>query len=335
MPFEDRVPDDITDLEATDDGFTAHVSIPLDEDGYFGRECPGCDRWFKMNHDEYQALPEDLELTCPYCGHREEHSEFMTSDQHERVMAAAQAIGLQFVYDLISDSFSSALRGSKNVTYTPGAPPPLQALPTYVEQTVERVVACPVCSNHCAVYGASSYCPACAARPSIDGVRAAIERARTSLRLPEMVNDEHRTALEAAGVFESLARETIKQAVTLFEVFAEEQFTQHTGGASSALRGKGKIFQRLGEASDLFSEGLGFSLQGLADADAWSRLQRTFARRHVLVHRDGQADDAYLQRYPEQGLLPGQRLAVARPEAEQALTDLEALVEAVVARLAK
>ena len=26
-----------------------------------------------MRQDEYEALPEEIELTCPYCGHREEH----------------------------------------------------------------------------------------------------------------------------------------------------------------------------------------------------------------------------------------------------------------------
>lgn len=85
-------PDGVGDIKPTEHGFETAISIPLDEDGFFGRECPSCEAPFKMRHDEYQALPDELELTCPYCGHKEEHSAFMSTAQRERVMAAAQGM---------------------------------------------------------------------------------------------------------------------------------------------------------------------------------------------------------------------------------------------------
>jgi hypothetical protein len=48
--------------------------------------------YFKMRHDQYQTLPEEIELTCQYRGHREAHSSFMSSAQHARVMAAAERL---------------------------------------------------------------------------------------------------------------------------------------------------------------------------------------------------------------------------------------------------
>jgi hypothetical protein len=47
------------------EGFTAQLSIPLDDCGFLGRECRSCSGPFKMLGDEYEALPDELVLTCP------------------------------------------------------------------------------------------------------------------------------------------------------------------------------------------------------------------------------------------------------------------------------
>jgi DNA-directed RNA polymerase subunit RPC12/RpoP len=48
----------------------------VDDDGYLGRECPECGRLFKMDAAKYEALPDDLELICPYCDERQDHGAF-------------------------------------------------------------------------------------------------------------------------------------------------------------------------------------------------------------------------------------------------------------------
>ncbi|MGW7336626.1 hypothetical protein [Streptomyces sp. NPDC054808] len=50
------------------------ISIPLDEDGFLGRQCPDCSLLFRMDAQQYEALPDDLTLWCVYCGHHAEHS---------------------------------------------------------------------------------------------------------------------------------------------------------------------------------------------------------------------------------------------------------------------
>src|SRR6266571_448473 len=72
--WKNRLPQELGDVKDTPDGFSMAVPIPVDDDGYFGRACPACERLFKMLHIEYEVLPDDLELTCPYCGERQEHS---------------------------------------------------------------------------------------------------------------------------------------------------------------------------------------------------------------------------------------------------------------------
>jgi len=73
MDWKDRLPEDVGDIRDTHTGFEASISILVDDDGYFGRECPECGRLFKMDAAEYKALPDELELICPYCGDRRDH----------------------------------------------------------------------------------------------------------------------------------------------------------------------------------------------------------------------------------------------------------------------
>ena len=98
MSWEDLPkPDGVGDITETDDGFQTSISIPTDEDGFFGRECPSCEAPFKMRVEEYDALPDEINLTCPYCGHREEHSAFMSASQQARALATAQGLAEQWM----------------------------------------------------------------------------------------------------------------------------------------------------------------------------------------------------------------------------------------------
>ena len=45
-----------------------------------------------MRADACEALPEEIDVTCPYRSHREVHGEFATAAQDERATAAAEAL---------------------------------------------------------------------------------------------------------------------------------------------------------------------------------------------------------------------------------------------------
>jgi hypothetical protein len=338
MAWEERLPPEISGVEHTPEGFRGAVNLHVDDEGYFGRECPSCDRFFKMDATEYEALPEELQLTCPYSGHREEHSEFMTADQREVAEAAMHALAEQYIHDAVNDMFGSTFGRSSprsghgsgvTVAWRPGQPPPIRQLPSYVEQGTRRVIECESCHNHYAIYGASGFCPVCGPRPEIENVVAAIERARMTLALEDQLDSEQAENLRAAGVFDGFAAEVVKQAVTLFEVFAAEQFRERASAPDQVLKGKGNIFQRLDDADRLFQEHVGIDLQQLVGEATWKRLKQTFEQRHVLTHRNGRVDQRYLDNVLNTRLSIGQRLVISRDEADQALTDLEQLVDAI------
>lgn len=337
MSWEDLPkPDGVGEITESEDGFEVSISIPPDEDGYLGRECPSCAAPFKMRADEYKALPDEVELTCPYCGHRAEHSEFMSTAQRERVMAATQGLAEQWIHGQMNDVLGRGFGRSRpkrrgsfisvETSYTPGSPPPVRDLPEVIEEQTRRVVECSSCGNHHAVYSATSFCPVCGPRPAGEKVLEAITAAREALAVEDRLGEDEREALRAAGVFERFAVDAIESVVSLFEIFAREQFTQRVAEAEQHTKGKGSVFQRLTDTAELFNAHAEVDLFALVGEARWERFKRTFAQRHVLTHNGGVIDERFLAQVPDSGLALGQRLVLRRADATEALDDLEAIV---------
>lgn len=340
MSWEHRKPDGVGDIEYTDDGFTTGVSIPLDEDGFLGRECPTCEGPFKIHGDDYDALPADPVQTCPYCGHEQDHSSFLTRAQVERVDAAVNAIAEQYVHDALNQMLGKAFGGPKRrsrrgsfisieTSYKPGSPPPIKTLPAIVEDQVRRIVKCSACGNRHAVFSASSFCPICGPRPAAETVLEALAAAREALAVEDRLGEDERETLRAAGVFERFAVDAIESTVSLFEMFARDQFTRRVPDAATHTAGKGNIFQRLDDTTELYVEHAGIDVVELAGAERWERLKRAFGRRHVLTHNGGIVDQKFLDRVPDSGLKLGQRLVIHRADAARALDDVEAVVRVI------
>jgi Zn finger protein HypA/HybF involved in hydrogenase expression len=201
MSWQHRLPEGLSDVEITSDGFRASLSLPADDDGFFGRECPACEQLFKIGIDEWEALPDDALITCPYCGEQpEDVHDFMTGDQRERVDAALNAMAEQYAHGAVSDifkrSFGSAPRRtgggmfSFELTFHEGSPPPIRVLPEYVEREVRRTIKCGDCSTTYAVYGASAFCPVCGPRAAFATVVEAIGAARVALSLEDLLPED-------------------------------------------------------------------------------------------------------------------------------------------------
>src|SRR6266536_1003522 len=142
MRWQHRLPYGISGFRQTGHGFEASVPIPADEEGFFGRQCPDCERFFKMQVEQWEALPSDAVVTCPYCGDRPgELNDFMTPQQNQRVQSAVEALAEQYVHHAVQKIFSGLgsrrLRPGESgieirVSHDP--PPPVRSLMTYVEE---------------------------------------------------------------------------------------------------------------------------------------------------------------------------------------------------------
>jgi sarcosine oxidase delta subunit len=338
MSWQHRLPHGISNFRETGLGFQASIPIPADEDGFFGRECPDCDRFFKMRVKQWEALSADALVTCPYCGHQpEDADDFLTPQQNQRVDAAAEALIEQYAHQAIKDAFSGLatprLRPGQSgiqVTVSNDPPPPVRSLPFYVEEQVRRTITCDNCQTEYAVYGATAFCPICGPRTALETVLESIERGRRSLALEDALPEEMREQARADGLFDKTAADAVKETVTLFEVFTRDQFSSRVPKHAEIIRKAGRgVFQRIDDVDALFGQHRGVTLSALVPADVWSRLQTVFQQRHVLVHQQGIVDQQYVDRVPHARQQVGQRLVLGRRDAEQALDALEPLVRAI------
>ena len=213
MSWQPRLPAGVSGFRRTNEGFIAEVSIPADEEGFFGRECPDCQRFFKMRVDQWEALPDEVEITCPYCGHQtSDASDFTTPDQLRRVESAAATLAEQYAHKMFHDAFhglqTPRLRRGQSASRSGSAairlrrPGRYRAIP---KKQVRRTIACESCETQYAVYGATAFCPVCGPRGAAETVLEAIERGRQSLALEDALPDELREEARASGLFDKAA----------------------------------------------------------------------------------------------------------------------------------
>jgi hypothetical protein len=332
MSWIDRLPDDIGNVDETKEGFTASVGLPTTEDGWFGRECPECELLFKMNVGAYpsaRAGDDEVQLTCPYCGHRGGHSQFLTPDQVNRARAAT----VRATQEWLREQFGRGGRFSRTPIRMTFKPSSLQALPDYVEEIVRRTLECETCGTAFAIYGSAPFCPACGERPLLTTTLESVTALRQLLEIEDSLEASARDAARDHGVFDQVARDVIKQIVTLFEVFMRGQFVERVPNHDTIIRAAGRgVFQRLDDTNDLFTAHVGFAFSGLVSDADWTALGTVFQQRHVLVHRNGTIDQQFIDRVPSTSQRVGQRLIVGREDAERALDTLAELVTQVAAR---
>ncbi|MBL5973058.1 MAG: hypothetical protein D3X82_04565 [Candidatus Leucobacter sulfamidivorax] len=307
------------------------VSIPFDEHGFFGRQCPSCMQIFRMHGEDYHHLPDDLQLTCPYCGHVSEHSEFMTEQQRDRVMQVARDAALQMVSDafkgLSRRSTGSSRRGGVTVTFRskPFYPRPL---PGINEESLIRERRCETCGVRYAVFGEHRFCPVSGLLAPGDIAADALASEEAKLSALSAIPADQIPILREQGVFERINVDVLGRVVGAVEACASSVFRNHALNAEAALRGKGNVFQRLDDLAGLFRDAFGVEL-ATVDGVRWPELVRLWAARHVHTHAGGLVDDRYLRAVPASRLAAGQRVVVTDADAHLAIQQARLLCDAI------
>ena len=314
-------------------GFRLSVTMPTDEEGFFGRECPSCDQHFRVAAEDYSQLPDDQVLWCVYCGYHDDVSEFVTLQQMERVKSAASDYAMQRVREALDQSLGRAFGHSRDsflqISFRyrtePFYPSPL---PDITEERLIRERACESCGLRYAVFGEHRFCPVCGQLPALvlalDGLSAELVRLDALSDIPP----ETHAQLRESGGLDRTYVDTIENVVGIVEAMAKRVFLNYVTDAEQILRGRGQVFQRLNDLADLFSHHVRVDVLSSLGS-TWTELQHSWAARHVFTHCDGIVDSKYLAAVPTSPLQEGQRLTVNDQVARQTVHHAQHLCRAL------
>lgn len=142
-------------------GNTVSTTLPNDADGYCDRECPTCERVFKVLPGT--GLSDIEHCICPYCGRKEAPDHFYTKEQiryarESTVARVADALGKD-----IEDIFRPH-RGGGLISVNVKAE--RRSRPHYRHCELPTPITCEHCTCQYKIDGEAGLCPDCGASNS-------------------------------------------------------------------------------------------------------------------------------------------------------------------------
>jgi len=143
-------------------GSQIRISLPPDEEGLIGRECPvaECEGYFKLEPGT-GLKGENLPCHCPYCGHKADSDKFFTKAQVEyaKSVVLSQVTGT-LLKDLKALEFNHRPRGGFGTGVSIKVTGQSTPIRRYREKQLETEVVCKKCTLRYMIYGVFGFCPA-------------------------------------------------------------------------------------------------------------------------------------------------------------------------------
>lgn len=304
------------------------ISIPTDEDGLTGRECPNseCLGYFKIKFGT-GLKGEDLPCHCPYCGHTAGHDQFWTQDQIRYATSIALSkIDKALRKDVreMDRDLRRRFRGSfvqLRMEYK-GRPHPIRY---YQEKQLETRVTCEVCTLEYAIYGVFAYCPDCRTHNSLQILNKNLELAEKEVTLATDEAD--------ADFAKFLIADALENAVSAFDGFGRETCTVYAASASDPTKAQNISFQNLTRANKRVQNLFGFSLANGLEANEWEFVCQCFQKRHLLAHKMGIVDQAYIDATGDMQSVVGRKVSITPDEVASFINHLKQLGTYLVTEL--
>lgn len=283
--------------------FPRQISIDIkpDEDGFTGRECPKCKKYFKIEFGTGRK-GEGLECHCPYCGQVGE-ADFFTEAQIEYAKSVAERGFSDALHkELKKSEFSYKTEGmlgfeiSMKVERGPQHP-----IRHYKEKVLETEVVCVNCTLRYAVYGVFAFCPDCGLHNSLQTLDKNLDVVEKMLDLANKTE---------ADIADKLIEDGLENCVSIFDGFGRELCRVHANKSTNS--GKvGKVsFQRLEDAKTKVHDLFGHDLSAHTTDDEWRAVNSNFHKRHVIVHNAGVVDEEYISKTKDPEAVLGRKISI-------------------------
>ncbi len=311
-------------------GSEIRISIPADNDGLTGRECPApnCLGYFKIQLGTGLTGP-GLPCHCPYCGHVGGHDTFWTQEQIEYAKSVAlNQITGALIKDLKALEFdhrppSGSLFGIGMSLKVKGRPSPIHH---YREKQLETEVICDNCALRYAVYGVFAFCPDCGAHNSLQILRKNVELVEKEITLAATVEPD----LSA-----HLIGDALENAVSAFDGFGREVCRVWASRSCDPVKAEALSFQNIEGARKSVQDFFGFNFAAGLTADQWELGVRCFQKRHLLAHKMGVVDRRYKKLANDPYAVVGRKVSIASDDVAALCEIVKSMGARLLAELSK
>lgn len=294
------------------------ISLPPDEEGFIGRECPvaECEGYFKLQPGT-GLKGENLPCHCPYCGHGTGSNKFFTKAQVEyaKSMMMREVTGA-LLKDLKSLEFNHRPRGAFGIGISMKITGQPTAIRSYRESKLETEVVCDRCTLRYTIYGVFGFCPDCAVHNSLQILNKNLELVQKLLAVAET---------QEAQVSQHLIENALEDCVSAFDGFGRETCRVFAPKAAKPEKAAEIRFQNIAASRDRVREQFSVDFAAtLAPAD-WKHILRAFQKRHLLAHKMGVVDEDFLSATGGSPSLLGRKVSIVATEVRELVVQLQCL----------
>ena len=283
------------------DQMQVSITLPRDEKGMMGRECPECELVFNIKPGT-GLKGEDLPCHCAYCGHVAAHDQFFTKAQIEYAKSIAMR---QFTDQLHRQlkrlEFNHPARGPFGIGISMKVTTRPYPIRYYGERELETEVVCDQCTLLYFIYGAFAFCPDCGSHNSFTILTKNLELADKMLAL---------AAGQGRDLAEQLIGDALENVVSGFDGFGRELCRVSAAKATNPAEAEDVRFQNLTGARTRVQKLFAIDMTALVAANEWEFACRCFQKRHLLAHKMGVVDEDYLQATNDPAAVVGRKIQI-------------------------
>lgn len=302
------------------------ISLPPDEEGLIGRECPvnECEGYFKIQPGT-GLQGENLPCHCPYCGHGAASDKFFTKAQVEYAKSVVMhEVTGALLKDLKTLESNHRPRGALGTGFSIKVTGQPASIRHYRESKLETEVVCDRCTLRYTIYGVFGFCPDCAVHNSLQVLHKNLELVRKILVAAKTQEEQ---------VAQRLIENALEDCVSAFDGFGRETCRVFAEKTIRSEKAAGIRFQNIAGARARVKEQFGVDFAATTVHEDWQCILRAFQKRHLLAHKMGVVDAEYLSATDDSVAVLGRKIEVSSKEVNQLVTRLKFLGDQLFAAL--
>ena len=195
---------------------------------------------------------------------------------------------------------------------------------SYREKELETEVVCDGCTLVYAIYGAFAFCPDCGSHNSLAILRKNLEIAEKLLAL---------AGTQEQAIAEHLVGDSLENVVSAFDGFGREICRVATPRAANPADAQDVRFQNLSPANLKVQQLFGIDLMAAVPEPDWEFAGQCFQTRHLLAHKMGVIDDAYLRATNDSTAVLGRKFQIRAEEVKPLVAAVRQLGEHLATHL--